>query len=192
MQFWMTGSMEKEVVSCKERIPGDEDFNVIHKILLLIRTAAKEGGKVFFILTSVACAVGPSVTTSSTDFSFQNLGFWNLFSSRNHLKFNISHHLNPKSYQINSIKSCSSIPFQQHQRHIPLPPKFSATIWFKIQWRNHSYSRTFALHVQMPWNQAHAPLLLESFPKRPRRWFEASSFGESHKYKTKQTNYLSS
>ncbi len=29
--------------------------------------------------TSVACAVGPSVTTSSTDFSFQNLVFWNLF-----------------------------------------------------------------------------------------------------------------
>ncbi len=32
-----------------------------------------------FICTSVACAVGPSVTTSSTDFSFQNLMFWNLF-----------------------------------------------------------------------------------------------------------------
>jgi len=31
------------------------------------------------ILTSVACLVGPSVTTSSTDFSFQNLVFWNLF-----------------------------------------------------------------------------------------------------------------
>ncbi len=29
--------------------------------------------------TSVACAVGPSVTMSSTDFSFQNLVFWNLF-----------------------------------------------------------------------------------------------------------------
>jgi ribosomal protein L21E len=29
--------------------------------------------------TSVACAVGPSVTTSSTDFSFQNLVFGNLF-----------------------------------------------------------------------------------------------------------------
>jgi hypothetical protein len=28
---------------------------------------------------SVACAVGPSVTTSSTDFAFQNLVFWNLF-----------------------------------------------------------------------------------------------------------------
>jgi len=31
------------------------------------------------ITTSVACAIGPSVTTSSTDFSFQNLVFWNLF-----------------------------------------------------------------------------------------------------------------
>jgi hypothetical protein len=29
--------------------------------------------------TSVTCAVGPSVTTSSTDFSFQNLVFRNLF-----------------------------------------------------------------------------------------------------------------
>jgi hypothetical protein len=29
--------------------------------------------------SSVACAVGPSVTTSSTDFSFQNLAFGNLF-----------------------------------------------------------------------------------------------------------------
>jgi hypothetical protein len=29
------------------------------------------------ILTRVTCAVGPSVTTSSTDFSFQNLVFWN-------------------------------------------------------------------------------------------------------------------
>jgi hypothetical protein len=37
--------------------------------------------------TSVARAVGPSVTVSSTDFSFQNLIFWNLFgifSARNH------------------------------------------------------------------------------------------------------------
>ncbi len=31
------------------------------------------------IVTSVACAVCPSVTTSSIDFSFQNLGFGNLF-----------------------------------------------------------------------------------------------------------------
>jgi hypothetical protein len=32
-----------------------------------------------FIQTSVACAVGPSITMSSTDVSFQNLVFWNLF-----------------------------------------------------------------------------------------------------------------
>jgi len=29
--------------------------------------------------TSVACAIDPSVTTSSSDFSFQNLVFWDLF-----------------------------------------------------------------------------------------------------------------
>jgi len=29
--------------------------------------------------TSVACAGGPSVTMTSTDFSFQNLVFWNMF-----------------------------------------------------------------------------------------------------------------
>ncbi len=33
----------------------------------------------YFICTSVACAVDPSVTVSSTDFTFQNLVFWNLF-----------------------------------------------------------------------------------------------------------------
>jgi hypothetical protein len=30
-------------------------------------------------MTSVACAVGPNVTTSSTLFPFQNVVFWNLF-----------------------------------------------------------------------------------------------------------------
>jgi hypothetical protein len=37
-------------------------------------------------------------------------------------------HFESKSYQINFIKSCSSRSFQQHQRHIPIPPKFSAII----------------------------------------------------------------
>jgi len=46
----------------------------------------------------------------------------------------------------------------------------------------------------MPGNQANTPLLLESFPKRPRTGSEASRFGGSHQYKThkKQTNYLAS
>ncbi len=40
----------------------------------------------------------------------------------------------------------------------------------------------------MLWNQAHAPpLLVKSFPKKPRARPEASRFGGSHKYKTKQT-----
>ncbi len=33
----------------------------------------------YFICASVACAVGPSVTLSSTDFTFQNVVFGNLF-----------------------------------------------------------------------------------------------------------------
>jgi hypothetical protein len=80
------------------------------------------------------------VTTSSTDFSFQNLVFFeNLFEflvAKITLKINISHFLNPKSYQINSIKPCSSRSFQQHQRHIPIPPKNkikSVTISFNFQ-----------------------------------------------------------
>jgi hypothetical protein len=48
--------------------------------------------------TSVACAVGTHVTTSSTDFSFPKPDFlefiW-IFSARNHLKINnVSHILN--------------------------------------------------------------------------------------------------
>jgi hypothetical protein len=66
--------------------------------------------------TSVACAVDPSVTTSSTDFPFQNLVLWDL-----------------SEFSVAEI----------------------------IQ-----YSRTFGL--QRSWNQAHTPLLIESFPKTPR------------------------
>jgi len=50
------------------------------------------------------------------------------------------------------------------------------------------YSRTFAPQVQTSWNQADAPLLLESFPKRPRTQFEASRFGGSHKHEKNKTN----
>ncbi len=87
----------------------------------------------FLILnsTSVACAFGPSVTTSSTDFFLPKPGslkfIW-IFSGRNHLKNQYLPHSESKSYQIHSIKSCSSRSFQEHQRHIPIPLKFSATI----------------------------------------------------------------
>jgi hypothetical protein len=53
-----------------------------------------------------------------------------------------------------------------------------------------------APQVQTPWNQqAHAPLLVESFPTTSQTQSEASWFGGSHNYKTKQTkqtNYLPS
>ncbi len=149
-----------------------------------------------FAVNSVACAVGPSLTTSSTDFSFQNLFFWNLFwifSGRNHSKINYLPHSESKSYQINSIKSCSSRSFQQHQRHIPIPPNF-LKLRFNLIFSEEiiQYSRTFAPQVQTSWNQSHAPLLVESFPKRPRTRSEASWFGGSHNYKQNKTNKLPS
>ncbi len=80
----------------------------------------------------------PSVNSSmsSTDFFLPKPGFlgefiW-IFSGRNHFKIQYLPYSESKSYQINSIKSCSSRSFQQHQRHISIPPKNSATIW--ITW----------------------------------------------------------
>jgi hypothetical protein len=59
-----------------------------------------------------------------------------IFSGRNHLKNQYLPHSKSKSYQINSIKSCSSKSFQQHQSTFQIPPKFSATIQFNFQWKN--------------------------------------------------------
>jgi hypothetical protein len=90
------------------------------------------------------------------------------FQRQKSLKNQYLSHSESKPYQINSIKSCSSRPFQQHQRHIPIPPKFSATINLIFSKEIIQYSRSFAPQVQTSWNQAHAPLLVESFPKTPR------------------------
>jgi len=82
--------------------------------------------------TSVACAVGPSVITSTTDSSFKNLVFLefiSIFSGKNHLKINISHILNPNlTKKISLNPAHQDLSFQQHQRHIPIPLKFSALI----------------------------------------------------------------
>ncbi len=43
----------------------------------------------------------------------------------------------------------------------------------------------------MSWNQAHAPLLVKSFPKTPRTPSEVSRFGGSHNYKTEKNKLLS-
>jgi len=39
--------------------------------------------------------------------------------------------------------------------------------------------------------KAHAPFLIESFPKTSRTWTERSQFSASHNYKTKQTTFIS-
>jgi len=113
----------------------------------------------------VVCAIDPSVNTSSTDFSFQNLvfGIYLNFQWQKSFKNQYLPHSESKSYQINSIKLCSSRYFQQHQRHIPILLKFSATIIFSEEIIQ--YSRTFGPQVQTSWNQAHAPLLVETFQR---------------------------
>jgi len=137
----------------------------------------------------VACAVGPSVTTSSTDFSFQNLVFGNLFE------------ISATEITLKSISPpfwIQILPNKFHQilliKIFPTTPNCTFQfLWnFKLQFNLIfseeiiQYSRTFAPQVQTPWNQAHAPLLVESFPKTPRTWSEASQFGGSHNYNTKQ------
>jgi hypothetical protein len=52
------------------------------------------------------------------------------------------------------------------------------------------YSRTFAPQVQMSWNQANVPLLVERVPKTPRTQSETCRIGGSHNYKTKQTTFV--
>jgi hypothetical protein len=71
-------------------------------------------------------------------------------------------HSESKSYQINFIKSCSSRSFQQDQRHVPIPPKFSATIKFNSIFYEEiiQYSRTFALA---------SPNIMEPSPCTPPR-----------------------
>ncbi len=84
-----------------------------------------------------------------------------------------------KSYQ---IKIFPTTP----KKHIPIPRIFQLWFHFTLTFSEEiiQYSKTFALEVQTAWNQANAPLLLESFPKRPITWSEASWLGGSHKYKT--------
>jgi hypothetical protein len=109
-------------------------------------------------------------------FPSKNLVFWNLFEFsilKITSKINISHFLNPnKSYQINSIKSCSSRSSQSHQKHISNSSEiFSYDLNLIFSLNIIQYSRTFALPspnvIKCHGTKAHAPLLIESFPKIP-------------------------
>jgi len=63
-----------------------------------------------------------SATTFSTDFSFQNLVFWDLF------EFPVAEITLKSISPTFRINSYSSRSFQQHEQHIPIPPKFSGVI----------------------------------------------------------------
>ncbi len=103
------------------------------------------------------------------------------FQWQKSLKNHYLPHSESKSYQINSINTKGTFQFLW---------KFQ--LWFNLIFSEEiiQYSRTLPLQVQMLWNQAHAPLLIESFPKTPRTQSDASWFDGSHNYKTKQTTFL--
>jgi hypothetical protein len=72
----------------------------------------------------------PQVLPHPQLISPSKIQFFGIFSHRNHYSLL---HSESKSYQINFLKACSSRSFQQHQRHIPIPLKFSAKKSFNIQ-----------------------------------------------------------
>jgi hypothetical protein len=111
------------------------------------------------------------------------LGIYLNFQQQKSLKNQHFPHFESKYYQINSIKSCSSRSFQQHQSTFQSLQKFQLGFDLIFSEKIIQYSRPSTPQVQTPLNQAHVPLLLESFLKRPRTQFEASQFSGSHKYK---------
>jgi hypothetical protein len=72
--------------------------NVCNDIFIYIYIYTYLHAHLYITLTSsMACVLGRSVTMSSTDFSFQNLEFWNLFELSVKKSFNIHEllHHNP-------------------------------------------------------------------------------------------------
>jgi hypothetical protein len=92
-----------------------------------------------------------------------------------------------KSYQINSIKSCSSRSFQQHQRHIPIPPKFSATVKksFNIQELLHRKSKC---HGTKPMH----PSSSKAFQRHQEHKLKHPGWVDLITTKQNKTNYLPS
>jgi hypothetical protein len=83
-----------------------------------------------FSLTSVACAIGPSFTTSSTDFLFRNLVFLIYLNFQQQKSLQNQLHPQSKSYQINSINSCSSRSFQHTKGTFQFLQNFQ--LWFNL------------------------------------------------------------
>ncbi len=82
------------------------------------------------------------------------LGIYLNFQQQKSLKNQYLPHSESKSYQLHSIKSCSSRSFQQQQRHIPIPLKISVK-------KNHSTFNNF-------WTTR--PNVMEPSPCTPPPW----------------------
>jgi hypothetical protein len=101
-------------------------------------------------------------------------------------------HFESKSYQINSIKSCSSSSLSNNTKGtFRILRNFQLWLNLILGEKIIQYSRTFAPQVQTSWNQAHAPLLVMRAFQRPQEHdLKHPGFGGSHNYKTKQTTFL--
>ncbi len=121
-------------------------------------------------------------------------GIYLNFQQQKSLKNKYLRHSESKSYQRNSIKSSSSSLSNNTKCIFQFLRNFQLQFNLILSEDIIHYSRTFVPQVQTSWSQAHASLLVESFPKIPRIRSEASRFSGSHNYKTKQikTNYLPS
>jgi len=141
----------------------------------------------------VACAVGPSVTTFSTDFSFQNLvfGIYLNFQWQKSLKKQYLPHSESKSYQINSINPAHRGPSKNTKGTFQFLQNFQLQFNLIFSEEIIQYSKTSTPQVQTPWNQADAPLLLKRDQEcNLQQPSEATQFGGSHKYKQNKINKL--
>jgi len=77
-------------------------------------------------------------------------------------------HSESKSYQINSIKSSRQDLSNNTKGTFQFLRNFQLQFNLIFSEEIIQYSRTFAPQVQTSWNQAHAPLVVEIFPKTPR------------------------
>jgi hypothetical protein len=108
------------------------------------------------------------------------------FQLQKSLKNQYLPHSESKSYQTNSIKSCSSRSFQQHQRHIPIPPNFSVKKTFNIQELLHL---KFKRHETKPMHPSSSRAFQRDQERDLKHPGSVDLIGTK---KTKQTNYLPS
>jgi hypothetical protein len=90
------------------------------------------------------------------------------FQRQKSLKNQYLPHSESKSYQINPLNSAHQDLSNNTKGTFQFLRNFQLRFNLIFSEEIIQYSRTFALQVQMSWNQAHAPLLVKSFPKTPR------------------------